>query len=259
MIALTSYPSLTPKLNPPFLVDKAPDFAIVISQDCDIVQSTEREPTIEFIVGEKIDSNKVRPSHTYGRNPREIDLELCDPANNITAATFLIQNRVQIPKSDIEHISPSPLTVPDIRQLVRWIAKRYTRVAWPDVFNERLRSVDRKLESLFKQQRGQAVSGILLGVDPQDELAEGSPYKVIAWLTIREDDFDDADLRKQAQGFCERFEELLEECEGLTVEEVELKREGDVSLDDLRLLRKFDRDYRSDAPKPGGSTLPDQP
>ena len=65
----------------------------------------------------------------------------------------------------------------DARLLSRCIAKRYTRPAFPDASNARLVAVDGRLESLYKSQEREIVTGVFLDV-AADELVDDVPYEI---------------------------------------------------------------------------------
>lgn len=234
------------------------DLAVVVSQDCDVVQSVDVEPDVELILGRRRDA--PRPDCRFGRNPRELDLEI---VGRTGAVTFRIRERVMASKEHLAAHRPAPVAlVPrDMALLAKWIARRYTRPAWPDAFNERLRAVDDRLERLFKSGAGVPITSILLRLEPEDdELAEGEPYRLAAWLTVSADSLMNDAASKCAYEFERRFKEILGSCDGIVLEEegTEVRSEDDVTMADLRELRRFDRDYRSAAPKPGGQLPPNE-
>lgn len=232
------------------------DLAIVLSQDCDVVQSVDVEPMVELILGRR--RNVPRPDCQFGRNPREIDLPLMNTDGGVS---MRICDRVFVSKDDLSAYRPSTTTLDptDITLLATWIAKRYTRPAWPDAFNDRLRSVDNRLERLFKTETSRPITAILLMLDrPGEELSEGEDYDIAVWLTVSVESRMDGVASGQAASFEQRFIDIMKSCKGIKLREIEIRSEADVSLDDLRHFRRFDRDYRSIAPKPGGQLAPNE-
>ena len=233
------------------------DVAILVNQDCDVVQSTDVEPEVELILGQR--RHAPRPDCPFGRNPRELDLLLTNEAG---AVSFRIRDRVSVSKESLSAHRPSSAMLDPVerRTLARWIAKRYTRPAWPDAFNERLGHVEDRLERLFKNEASIPISAILVMLDPPDEeLPDGEDYQVAVWLTVEVGSQLDSVAAKRAATFEVRLAEILRSCAGINLREIETRSEADVSLDDLRHFRRFDRDYRSVAPKPGGKMAPSEP
>jgi hypothetical protein len=62
--------------------------------------------------------------------------------------------------------------------LVDWIAKRYTRPAFPDAFNERRAGSAKKIGKELKK-NGKLITGIFLFISPNEECAAGESYQVV--------------------------------------------------------------------------------
>jgi len=210
---------------------------------------------VELILGEKREA--PRPDCMFSRNPREIDLPLSKEGG---AVSLCARNRVWVPKEKLSSYHPASteiLAPPEVTLLASWIAKRYTRAAWPDAFNVRLRPIEKKLDRLCKSQESRRISAILMMlVPPKEELPEGSSYQLAIWLTTSEESRMDQQASQDAEVFGQKLSALLQSCKGIVLSEWEVKSEADVSMADLRAFRRFDRDYRSIAPSPGGQMAP---
>lgn len=232
------------------------DIAIVLSHDCDVVRAVMVEPSLELILGSK--AEKPRPEYLYGRNPREIDLLLAD---GVTAIRLCANERISVSKEKLCNLVPSSdvLEFDSVSLLAKWIAKRYTRAAWPDAFIDRLRRVDRKLDQLFKSIQSRQISSILIMLEPpRMELPANEDYRMVVWLTVPVASRMDESCAAAAQDFESQLKGILSRCPGIKLEEIETRSEADVSMDDLRQFRNFDRDYRSVAPSPGGYLPPSE-
>ena len=60
-----------------------------------------------------------------------------------------------------------------------------------------------------------------------------------------------------ALAYEQRLKDILQSCAGIRLQGIEVRSEADISLDDLRLMKRLDLDYRSHAPKPGGALPPE--
>ncbi len=233
------------------------DCAVVISQDCDVVQSAEIESYVEVIAAKLVE--QARADLLHGRNPRTIDLPAAAPIGRHLRAS--IHDRFRVEKKHLTADTPSTTIVLSrgtTSQLIKWVAKRYTRVAWPDAFNKRMAAIDEKLERLFKSDNGKVITGIWLMLDPaEDELDEDREYRLAVWLTMASDSMMDAKEVRRGEDFERRLKELLEPCKGIQLLEIELRKEADVSLEDLRLFRRLDKDYRSVATAPRAALPPE--
>ena len=218
------------------------NIAVILSQDCDIVQpNLEVEPDVEILLGKM--ANFANPIFEHGRNPRKLHVKF---ENTKQVATFQIRSRKYINKHDLSCIQPSNtylFTESQKRILVHWIAKRYTRPAFPDTFNNRLRKIGRKLDQLVKKEYGKAVTSIFVSIEPaNEELSEEESYDLFVWVAYR----DETQLYK-INKFEEELLALLRKCSGINLieEECEAHHHRDITLEDLEELRRWDYEYRS--------------
>jgi hypothetical protein len=89
-----------------------------------------------------------------------------------------------------------------------------------------------------------------------DELAAGNDYNVIVWVTMRDELYDSPQNRTEAQKLVDELETQLADCSGITVSAVELRSEADVSLSDIRKLKRWDFDDLSLRVGPDASLPP---
>ena len=214
---------------------------VIVTQDCDLVAEEDKEPYVEFIGGCEIPGPDNL--HRNGRNPRLLDIEM-------SAGQWLrisIHNRFRVPKSVVAQLSLDGDVRLDgklLRLLVDWIAKRYTRAAFPDAFNERVDTADRKLEKLFKSPEGEVVSGMYLDVRGGEE-REDDEYRVIIRVTAEEKYFHGEEPSGDLEKFEKNLARILDGCGGISVEDTRCLPESDFTVADLRRFKTLDRDYRS--------------
>ena len=63
----------------------------------------------------------------------------------------------------------------DARLLYRWVAKRYTHLAFPDALNARLDIGDGRLEGLYRSPEGRVVTGILPDAAADEVVNDAAP------------------------------------------------------------------------------------
>ena len=226
--------------------------AVVASQDCDIVAPSSTESAVDLlpaVMGTNPESDLL-----YGKNPRRLCLALV----NGRFATTDIRSRVTVDKRLLDDIPPlSEGPGPRERKLLaKWLAKRYVRPAFPDAFNGRLRMVRAKLEALSKKAEGKHVTAILMMLDTEEELADDVAYHVVVWLACRSNSVGEPKIRVGLERYAQAFAEVMASCGGINVAEYEVKPHVDITLEDLDAMKRFDFDYRSEAPKPGGENAP---
>lgn len=222
---------------------------IVASQDCDIVASSATEPAVDIIPA--VLHADPENDLLYGKNPRR----LCVRITNGEYATVDIRNRQSVTKTTAVELGPViglSMAVRERKSFAKWLGKRYTRDAFPDAYNERLRTVKSKLEALSKKPESGQVTAILMMLDTDAELPPGVAYKVAIWFTCRTSTVENEATRAVMERFARTFVDALRLCSGIEVARYEVKGHFDVTLEDLELMKRFDYDYRSEAPNPGG-------
>ena len=158
---------------------------VVISHDCDLQSSS--EPKVEFIVGPLIAgaSNFARAKH-----PRTLHLYFEQALDEKHTAIELKHDRkFQVDKERFTctECDLSCVISPEEKQgLKQWLAARYGRPAFPDVFESRLRAFDGK-KFKFEKELAKIISkhsdGLIgvffdLGEDRFNDLEEGIPYEL---------------------------------------------------------------------------------
>jgi hypothetical protein len=223
--------------------------AIVASQDCDIIAPVSLEATVDLLPA----ALGAAPSGEllYGKHPRR----LCVALENGQFATVDIRQRATVDKGVVATTSPiggAPAKLPDRKVLAKWLGKRYSRHAFPDAFNERLRAQKSKLDALSKRPQSRSITAILLQLDTEDELEPHETYRVVLWFACRPSNAQDLESRRQIEEYAAAFAKALGVCAGVQVDDFEVRSHLDINLDDLELMKRFDFDYRSEAPSPGG-------
>ena len=226
------------------------DHAVAASQDCDIVAPVSVEATVDLLPA--VLSTESSGELLYGKQPRR----LCVALENGQFATVDIRQRTTVDKGVLVAISPvadAPAKLPDRKILAKWLGKRYSRHAFPDAFNERLRAQKSKLDALSKRSQSRSITAILLQLDSEDELGPDETYKVVLWFACRPTNAEDPETRRQLEEYAAAFAKVLKSCGGVQVDDFEVRSHLDINLDDLEVMKRFDFDYRSEAPSPGGN------
>lgn len=229
-------------------------FAVVVSQDCDVVASEAVEPKVELIPAAR--SEERDPALLHGRNPRRLMLPL---ARGVGYLELDIRQRSAVHKHLLCEYAPDreyTVAPQDVSQLARWAAERYKRAAFPDQFNERLKKRGSQLDRLTKR-AGKQVVAIFIAIEPNDELPQGADYHLMLWFACRPAVLANSTQRRAADGFARDFVGELTRCEGIVVDEWDCRGLDDITLDDLERMKRFNYDFRSYGTQPGGEPPPD--
>lgn len=216
---------------------------IVVSHDCDVTNvSFTAEPFVELIAAHAIYSSDRKGHMQWGKNPRRYQFT-SGIGGHESHYELSVHDKLTIPRTRLVDYQPDAdrvLGTEDVRSICAWIAKRYTRAAFPDAFNERTRKAINDLRKSFKA-NGHLLTGIYILVQ-DDELDADDPYEVTVWATMRENRFANHDERAEAQKLVNEIESALASCKGIDIIATELRAESEVSLSDLRLLKRWDFD-----------------
>lgn len=158
---------------------------VVISHDCDLQSSAEAK--VEVIIGPLIQG---AGNFSRAKHPRILHLHF-DSAQDVdkNAIELRHNNKLLIDKERFVSLDCDPaytICSEEKQGLKQWLAARYGRPAFPDVFENRLRAFDAK-KFKFEKELAKIISlhsnyliGVFfdLGDDRFDDLEEGVPYEL---------------------------------------------------------------------------------
>ncbi|HMJ10177.1 MAG TPA: hypothetical protein VK524_02170 [Polyangiaceae bacterium] len=227
--------------------------AVVLSHDCDVVNASyDLEPTVELIRAMVVSDadNLLR----HGRNPRRLQTE--DSSGSLL--DFSIHDRWTVRRSELESSAPSAeLSIQEdsLHVLVEWVAKRYTRAAFPDAFNDRTRSANKKLQQELKK-NGELITGLFLAISPKEECSPDQNYQVALRVTAAKETLALRTREINLVRTTNLIADALRSCKGIDVVEAELVSETLFTLADLRYFQRWDWDFRTHSGEPGGEIVP---
>jgi hypothetical protein len=161
---------------------------VVISHDCDLVQSIEREPYVEVIVGRFLGEN-ANGNFTHAKNARKLHLERSSGSQPVTLELVATGKR-RISKQQLAGAKPNAnfeLSPWELSVLQNWLAARYRRAAFPDEFDRRLKvetEVREKIRAILKS-HGTQIDAVFFDVDDGDDIAHNGiddPFKLAIYL-----------------------------------------------------------------------------
>lgn len=219
------------------------DLLIVVSHDCDVTNSSfEAEPDAEFILARCVPIETKNASLFSGRNPRRFQFLV----QSEQLYEISIHDRFLIPRQLLTHNAPDverKLIKDLVKQICLWLSKRYFRAAFPDSFNNRIKKAQDKIRPKL-QKTGQEITAIYISVS-DEELESDQVYEIDIRATMQCEAYENIDLRRRAQEIIDLIGSKLNECEGIEVLDSSIVSEAEVSIDDLRILKRWDYDYIS--------------
>ncbi len=230
---------------------------VVLSQDCDVVhRSFDVEPEVELVIFRPVPGAGSDPQLTHGKNPRRLQLIAADG----TVVEADIRDRLRVDRKMLATKAPNAdrnFNGAQVRQLARWVAKRYIRSAFPDVFNGRWEPNKKKIEKAFKK-HGVNASGIFLRLSSWDELPPETSYKLIIVVVCEKDVADDGALEADVAELPGALHAAFDGCDGIDVVDAQLISEAEFTLHDAKIHKRWDVDFRSYSGRPGGPVAPDE-
>jgi hypothetical protein len=149
---------------------------VVISHDCDIAASPDKEPDIELIIGRQI--VKADGNFTHAKTPRVLHIAFTTPAG-AKLVELAAPKKARVAKIDFAdeepwreyQLGPAGLSI-----LQRWLGARYRRAAFPDAFDKRLdESRAGKRLSKILATAGEHIPAIFFDVDDGNEVQRHEP------------------------------------------------------------------------------------
>jgi hypothetical protein len=150
---------------------------IVISHDCDLAATADKEPHVEIVDAIPIEKLGV---DSHSKNARRLDLEFESNKSQVFLQLLATSKRF-VDKDTLLQFSPRDdlnLNGHGLFTLRRWLASRYHRAAFPESFEARLRAAPKagkksflsQIESILEK-GGEHIRGVFFDLD-EGESAE---------------------------------------------------------------------------------------
>jgi hypothetical protein len=218
--------------------------AIVLSQDCDInCQALEVEPFVDILWA--VPASVVDGNLTLGKNPRKIQFQCMRAGREITLESS-VRWKFELSRQELSKFRPESNVVLDEgvgTLLPKWVSKRFTRAAFPNVFNTRTFSSRKKIKK-YLEQKGKKLSGIYLLLE-EDELPPEQNYEIVIRGTMLDEDFDSPSFKGEVESAISKLASLLNEQSGIHVVDFGFVPEREFSISDLKVFKRWDYDALS--------------
>ena len=152
--------------------------AVLITQDCNIVADDDKESQVEVAFGYCAQAGENVNELAKGKNPRRF---LTDIAPDVHLV-WDVRHRLSVSKTvlsvDLGTAKPlGRLLDADLREFRAWLGRRYSRPAFPDAFNERLRPAMPVIDKAVKSEAFRSIRAVFYWItERDDELLEAAPY-----------------------------------------------------------------------------------
>lgn len=215
------------------------DLAMVVSQSCDLVHhDLGNEPSAVILLLKSVSSGKSEVMH--GRNPRLLHFQAAD-GSWFEAWAW---NQIVIPRDHLaEKVAAAGMELAPkvLRGVLDWLAKRFTRIAFPDDFNDALKPKSNAIGKLLKKNH-ELFTEILLHVSPFDELGPDQHYELACYLLMAEEIHDEPTQLADACAVAVKLEKLFKDC-GIEVLACNPVSEKELTVAELNELVRWDYDH----------------
>ncbi|MFO0915164.1 MAG: hypothetical protein U0795_19540 [Pirellulales bacterium] len=236
LVRLLGEQELLPRLE-------CPGVWVVLSHDCDVTNpSFEAEPFVELVFGEIIGEASLDGNRQWGKNARLLQIQNSSDWEGAEYYQFSATQRIWVERRLLAEQKPSQkkLDFELISRLSRWVAKRYVRAAFPDEFVERTRTVVERIRKKAKRD-GRLITGIYLLVS-DEELTKDAVYEIVVFATMLDEMYDDSESRKVAAKLLSELDDAFDNCAGIRLRKSELRKESQLTLTELRFMKRWDFD-----------------
>ncbi|OEU48366.1 MAG: hypothetical protein BA866_04850 [Desulfobulbaceae bacterium S5133MH15] len=227
---------------------------VITMQSCDLVHyQLEDEPYAECIECQRIE--EIDGNYTFAKNPRRLHLSISHIDGTEQPVEILAHRIFRFHREELASIIPSVeqyLSEKGLKTLVRWLASRYDRPAFPAEFNDRLRPITGKLKGKATKM-SEAVTGLYIETIPMENPTEEGEFHVNLLALVSIDfDGDMAEIEANVKEYADLMNEV-----GLETMAV-VRKENAVPVSVFRRFDRLDFDYLSLRADPTHSLPPDR-
>jgi hypothetical protein len=230
---------------------------VVATHDCDLVQSPDKEPNVELIVGCKIAHLDGNSTHAKSSRTLHVKFDSAEPLS----ASFVITAKCSIPKDallDFMPVADVKLSPQNLTTFQQWLACRYRRSAFPDEFERRLVHETKLAEKISKaiKPHGEWITAIFFDVDEgRDIVHKGSDDLYVLDIILLHSTEPDA---KTAESVAIKAKEAIEKAfneklydhhagkwKWIELRYIDVISEEGLTYKQSKLLKKWRLDYIS--------------
>lgn len=244
-------------------------WGIIITHDCDL--PNQQETSIEMIVATQVTA--PNPQFLFAKNPRRLHLTFeCSGSTPLTLELLHCSRCIVPKKTFIEQASRQmdiTLSQEEKRTLKQWLAARYGRPAFPNAFEDRLRTkagkhtVERKIGKTLEPYAKHLIGMFFdLGEQRGQELTEGEPY-ALSIIVVYDATAGASQARQAAEQAAEELQALFNTAFGdpstatkIALDSCEAVADTYLTLADLRRVDQWRLEYISLQNDEQGEFLP---
>ncbi len=222
------------------------DLLLIVSQTCDLVQgSFDAEPYFETLCIHPLE-REPNGAYLHGKNSRHLEFSIDLEGNGVRHWYALPYERhINNRRILLEGQAPgAPLNPQDLKVILTWLSRRYTRTAFPEEFVKRCKTREKQLSKNFSR-LNPLVSDVYIRLGSFEELEEDRDYIIDVMLLMKAADFDDNEKRSRCEQVKKSLEDQINNCPGVVVDSISIESSADLTIEELNGYRLWDYSYLS--------------
>jgi len=133
-----------------------------------------------------------------------------------------------------------------LAMILSWLARRYTRTAFPEAFVDQINHPKRRSAISKKFARlNSYIANVYIRLDPFRELMEEESYNIELILVMDSGKFEKPALFDECTKIKNELEYQLNQCEKIEVTDIDIESSSAITFDDLKGFREWDYSYLS--------------
>lgn len=227
---------------------------LLITHSCDIVHASFKdEPYVEAIPVKAIDN--VQGHLTYGKNPRKIHIELYKQKKSVWHE-ISTAGKVIFSRKKLAYLKPSRtygISDKNLEVIIAWLAKKYSRAAFPDAFNDRIykNKTKNKIITILKK-NGKEILGLYIRLNTYKNLADNESYKIALYMLLSD---EAGNCNVDFQNILGRIVQEIDKIPTIQVPDYAPLTLDEMTARDIATMDYWDFDYLSNRENPGGYTV----
>ncbi len=217
---------------------------LIVSQTCDLVQgSFEKEPYFEVLCIHPL-GREPKGDYGFEKNSRRIEFSV-----DIDGVAYWYSHpyeRHTVKRDVLLDLTPAAFLEDEktLETIVRWLARRYTRTAFPEKFVKRIDARKKQIGKKFADLNS-FVSNVFVKLSTYKELSDGQLYDLEIILLMKAKTFDDKNQYKRCGELKDQLEHQLNQCKGINVADINIESTAALIIDGLNGFREWDYSYLS--------------
>ncbi|MCB1761600.1 MAG: hypothetical protein KDI27_00485 [Gammaproteobacteria bacterium] len=214
---------------------------LVVSQTCDLIQGDmDREPYFEVLCLFPLD-REPGGDCAGGKNSREIEFSYTmngHDANHWLSFPYkrhLVDRRMLLEHVPQNHIDDKHV----LAMILSWLARRYTRVAFPEAFVDQINHPKRRSPISKKFARlNPFIANVYIRLEPFREIAGDESYDIELIFVMDSEKFEDHEHLNECTDIKNQLEYQLNQCDKIEVTDINIESSSAITFDDIKGFRE---------------------